>query len=136
MNKHTQGRFVPPKVDNLPTQQHQQQSSSEYGSKENTILNGPRNERERSAQGCPSGSADKMAQGPAPTAPTTQAGGPPPAPPVNNPNRDHQDTPECNDTTNGSTRAPASGKSPGAMKAKKKASDPCPGTATMCRSCY
>ena len=50
-NKHTQGRFIPPKVDNLPTQQHQQQSSSEEGSKENTILNGPRNKREKSAQG-------------------------------------------------------------------------------------
>ena len=88
------------------------------------------NERERSAQGHPSGSADKMPQGPAPTAPTTQAGGPPQAPPVNNPNRDHQDPPECNDTTNGSTRAPASGKGPGATKAKKKASEPHPGTVT------
>ena len=128
MNKHTQGRFIPPKVDNLPTQQHQQQSSSEEGSKENTILNGPRNKRERSAQGHPSGSTDKMPQGPAPTAPTTQAGGPPQAPPVNNTNRDHQDPLECNDTTNGSTRAPANGKGPGATKSKKKASEPHPGT--------
>ena len=70
-----------------------------------------------------------MPQGPAPTAPTTQAGGPPQAPPVNNTNRDHQDPPEHNDTTNGSTRAPANGKGPGATKSKKKASEPCPGTA-------
>ena len=35
--------------------QPQQQSSSEEGNKDNTILNGPRNERERSAQGHPSG---------------------------------------------------------------------------------
>ena len=42
-NKHMQGRFVPPKVGNMPTQQQQQQSSSEEGSKENTILNRPRN---------------------------------------------------------------------------------------------
>ena len=85
-NKHVQERFIPPKVGNMPTQQQQQQSSSEEGSKENTILNGPRNKRERSAQGHPSGSADKMPQGPAPTAPTTQTGGPPQAPPVNNQN--------------------------------------------------
>ena len=90
--------------------QPQQQSSSEEGSKENTILNRTRHNRERSAQGHPSGPADKMPQGPAPTAPTTQAGGPPQAPPVTTPNRDHQDPPECNDTTNGSTRAPANGK--------------------------
>ena len=112
----------------MPTLQ-QQQSSPEEGSKENTILNGPRNKRERSAQGHPSGSADKMPQGPAPTAPTTQTGGPPQAPPVNNQNRDHQDPPECNDTTNGSTREPANGKGPGATKSKKKASEPHPGTA-------
>ena len=49
-------------------------------------------------------------------------------PPVNNPNRDHQDPLECNDTTNGSTRAPANGKGPGATKSKKKASEPHPGT--------
>ena len=67
--------------------QPQQQSSSEEGSKENTILNGPRHDRERSAQGHPSGSTDNKPQGPAPTAPTTQAGGPPQAPPVTNPNR-------------------------------------------------
>ena len=45
-NKHVQGRLVPPKVGNMPNQQHQQQSSSEEGSKENTILNGPRNGKE------------------------------------------------------------------------------------------
>ena len=126
-NKHVQGRFIPPKADNMATQP-QQQSSSKEGSRENTILNRPRCDRERSAQGHPSGSADKMPQGPAPTAPTTQAGGPPQAPPVNNPNRDHQDPPECNDTTNGSTRVPANGKGPGATKSKKKASEPHPGT--------
>ena len=129
-NKHVQGRFIPPKVGNMPTQQQQQQSLSEEGSKENTILNGPRNKRERSAQGCPSGSADKMPQGPAPAAPTSQTGGPPQAPPVNNQNRDHQDPPECNGTTNRSTRAPANGKGPGAAKAKKKASEPHPGTSS------
>ena len=127
-NKHIQRRFVPPKVGNMPTQQQQQQSSSEEGSKENTTLNGPRNERERSAQGRPSGSADKMPQGPAPTAPTTQTGGPPQAPPVNNQNTDHQDPLEHNGTTDGSTRAPVNGKGPGAAKAKKKASEPHPGT--------
>ena len=129
-NKHVQGRFVPPKVGNMPTQQQQQQSSSEEGSKENTILNGPRNERERSAQGHPSGSADKMPQGPAPTAPTTQTGGPPQAPPVNNPNRDHQDPPECNGTTNGSTRAPTNGKGPGAAKTRNKAAEPHSGSSS------
>ena len=120
-----QGRFIPPKADNMDAQP-QQQSSSKEGSKENTILNGPRHDKERSAQGCPSGSTDNMPQGQAPTAPTTQAGGPPQAPPVTNPNNNHQDPPECNDT-NGSTRAPANGKGPGATKSKK-ASEPCPRT--------
>ena len=61
-NKHVQGRFVPPKVGNMPTQpQQQQQSSSEEGSKENTILNGPRHLRERSAQGHPSGPSRQCA---------------------------------------------------------------------------
>ena len=50
------------------------------------------------------GQTDKMPQGPAPAAPTSQTGGPPQAPPVNDQNRDHQDPPECNGTTNGSTR--------------------------------
>ena len=72
-NKHTfqnvQGRFVPPKVSNMPTQPQQQQSSSEEGSKENTILNGPRHQREMGAQDHPSGLADAP-QGPAPTVPT------------------------------------------------------------------
>ena len=95
---------------------HNNSHCPKEGSKKNTILNGPRHDRERSAQGRPSGSTDKIPQGPAPTAPTTQAGGPPQAPPVTNPNRDHQDPPECNDTTNGSTRAPANGKGPGATK--------------------
>ena len=124
--KNIQGRFVPPKADNMATQP-QQQSLSEEGSKGNTILNRPRNNRERSAQGHPSGSADKMPQGPAPMAPTSQTGGPPQAPPVNNQNRDHQDPLECNGT-NGSTRAPTNGKGPGAAKAKKKAPEPHPVT--------
>ena len=82
-NKNVLGRFVPPKVGNMPTQpQQQQQSSSEEGSKENTILNGPRHQKEMGAQGHPSGPADSMPQGPAPTAPThtSQTGGPPWAP--------------------------------------------------------
>ena len=125
-NKHVQGRFLPPKVGNTSTQpQQQQQSLSEEGSKENTILNGPRHIRGRSAQGHPSGPADSEPQGSAPTTPSSQAGGPPQVPPVNNQNRDHQDPPECNGTTNGSTRAPANGKGPGAVKAKNKASEPC-----------
>ena len=107
--------------------QPQQQLSSEEGSKENTILNRPRHDRERSAQGHPSGSTDNMPQEPAPTAPTTQTGGPPQAPPVTNSNRNHQDPPEHNDT-NGSTRAPANGKGPGATKSEK-ASEPHPRTA-------
>ena len=64
--------------------QQQQQSSSEEGSKENTILNGPRHQKERSDQGHPSGPADSMPQGPAPTALSSCTGGPPWAPPVNN----------------------------------------------------
>ena len=71
-----------------------------------------------------------MPQGPAPAAPTSQTGGPPQAPPVNNQNRDHQDPPECNGTTNGPTRAPADGKGPGAAKARNKAAEPCPGTSS------
>ena len=114
----------------MPTQQQQQQSLSEEGSKENTILNRPKNKRERNAQGHLSGSADKMPQGPAPTAPTTQTGGPPQAPPVNNPNRDHQDPPECNGTSNGSTRAPTNGKGPGAAKTRNKAAEPHSGSSS------
>ena len=107
--------------------QQQQQSSSKEGSKENTILNGPRHQKERSAQGHPSGPADSMPQGLAPTTHTSQTGGPPWAPPVNNQNRDHQDPPEHNGTTNGSTRAPADSQSPGTAKGKNKAVEPCPG---------
>ena len=108
--------------------QQQQQSSSEEGSKENTILNRPGYLRERSAQDHPSGPADSVPQGPAPTAPSSHTGGPPWAPPVNNQKKDHQDPPECNGATNGSTRAPADGKGPGAAKTRNKASEPCPGT--------
>ena len=115
----------------MPTQpQQQQQSSSEEGSKENIILNGPRHQKGMGAQGHPSGSADSMPQGPAPTAPThtLQTGEPPQVPPVNNQNRDHQDPPECNGTTNGSTRVPADGKGPGPAKGKNKTLEPHPGT--------
>ena len=134
-NKHIQGRFVPPKVGNMstqPQQQQQQQSSSEEGSKENTILSGLRHQKERGAQGHPSGPADSEPQGPAPTAPThtLQTGGPPWAPPVNNQNRDHQDSPECNGTTNGSTRAPVDSKVPGAAKGRNKALELCPGASS------
>ena len=108
--------------------QQQQQSLSEEGSKENTILNGPRHLRQRSAQGHPSGPADSTPQGSAPTAPSSQTGGPPWALPVNHQNEDLQDPPEHNGATNGVTRAPADGKGPGAAKAKNKASEPCPGT--------
>ena len=112
--------------------QQQQQSSSEEGSKENTILNGPRYQKERSAKGHPSGPADSMPQGPAPTASThtSQTGGPPQAPPVNNQNRDHQDPLEHNGTTNGSTRTPADGKGPGPTKGKNKMLEPHPGTSS------
>ena len=70
-NKHTfqnvQERFMPPKVSNKPTQpQKQQQSSFKEGSKENTILNGPRHQKEMGAQDHPSGPADSIPQGPAP----------------------------------------------------------------------
>ena len=137
-NKHTfkdvQGRFIPSKVGNMPTQlQQQQQSSSEKGSKENTILNGPRHQKEMGALGHPSGPADSVSQGPAPTAPAhpSQTGGPPWAPPVNNQNKDHQDIPECNGATNGSTGVPAeSGKGPGPTKGKSKTSEPHPGTSS------
>ena len=126
-NKHVQGGFIPPKVGNMSTQpQQQQQSLSKEGSKENTILNRPRHQKERNDQGHPSGPADSMPQGPAPTAPSSCTGGPPWAPPVNNQNKDHQDPPECNGTTNGSTRAPADGKGPGATKVRNKASEPHP----------
>ena len=138
MFQNVQGRFVLPKVSNMPTQpQQQQQSSSEEGSKETTILNEPRHQKEMGAQDHPSGPADSMPQGPAPTAPThtSQTGGPPRAPPVTNQNiegcqkcnhhqympQDHQDLPECNGTTNGSTGAPGkSGKGPGPAKGKSK----------------
>ena len=108
----------------MPTQLHQQQqSSSEEGSKEATILNELRHQKEMGAQDHPSGPADSTPQGPAPTAPkhTAQTGGPPRAPPVNNQNiegcqrcnhhqymsKDYQDLPEHNGTSNGSTGAPA-----------------------------
>ena len=115
-NKHVQGRFIPPKTDNTATQP--QQSLSKVGSKENTILNGPAIDREKSTQGCPSRSTGNKPQGPAPTAPTTQAGGPSQAPPVTKPSTSHQDPPECNNT-NGSTKAPTNGKGPGATKSKE-----------------
>ena len=108
--QNVQGRFIPPKVSNMPTQPYQQQqSSSEEGSKETTILNEPRHQKEMGAQDCPSGPVNSTPQGPAPTAPThiSQTGGPTQAPPVNNQNiegcqscnhhqympQDHQDLP-------------------------------------------
>ena len=132
----------------MPTQlQQQQKSSPEEGSRETTILNGPRHQKEMGAQDHPSGPADSMPQGPAPTAPThtSQTGGPPQAPPVNNQNiegcqthnhhqymtQDHQDLPECNGTTSGSTGAPGkSGKGPGPTKGKGKMLEPHPGTSS------
>ena len=41
--------------------------------------------------------------------------------------KDHQDPPECNGTSNGSTRAPADSKGPGTAKGKNKVAEPCPG---------
>ena len=146
--QNVQGRFVPPKVSNMLTQPHQQQqSSSEEGSKETTILNEPRHQKEMGAQDCPSGPVNSVPQGPAPTAPThtSQTGGQPRAPPVDNQNidgcqrcnhhqympQDHQDLLECNETTNGSTGAPGkTGKGPGPTKGKSKMSEPCPGTSS------
>ena len=78
-NKNVQGRFVPPRTDNKATQQ---QSSSEEGSKECTILNGPAIDKEKSAQGHPLRATGNKPQGSAPAAPTTRAGGPSQAPPV------------------------------------------------------
>ena len=132
----------------MPTQPQQQlQSSSEEGSKENTILNGPGHQKEMGAQDHPLGPVDRKAQGPAPTAPThtSQTGGPLRAPPVNNQNvegcqthnhhqyttPDHQDLPECYGTTNGSTVTPGkTGKGPGPTKGKSKISEPHPGTSS------
>ena len=77
-NKHVQGRFIPPKAGNMSTQpQQQQQSLSKKGSKENTILNGPRHQRGGNAQDHPSDPVDSMPQGPTPVAPSSQTGGPP-----------------------------------------------------------
>ena len=124
-NKNIQGRFVPPKTDNTATQP--QQSLSKEGSKENTILNRPAIDREKSAQGCPSRSTGNKPQGSAPAAPTTQAREPSQAPPVTKPSTSHQDPPECNDT-NGSTKAPTNGKGPGATKSKKASTNTGPAT--------
>ena len=54
--------------------QQQQQSLSKEGSKENTILNGPRHQKEGSAQDHPSGPADSKPQEPAPAETTSQTG--------------------------------------------------------------
>ena len=109
---------------------------SEEGSKENTILNGLRHQKERSAQGHPSGPPDSIPQGPAPTAPThtSQTGGPPQAPPDNSQKRDHHDPPEHNRTTNGSTRPPADDKGPEIAKGRNKMSEPYPGASSDERS--
>ena len=124
-NKHIQGRYIPPKADNVAAQP--QQSSSKEGSKENTILNRPRNNRERSAQGHPPRPTGNKPQGLGPTAPTPQAGGPSQAPPATKPNTDHQDPLEPNDT-NGSTKAPTNGKGQGATKSKKALANTGPAT--------
>ena len=108
--------------------QQQQQSLSEEGSKESTILNGPRHQKDRNDQGHSSGPTDSVPQGLAPTAPSSCTGGPPQAPPVNNQNKDHQDPPEHNGATNGSTRVPADSKGPGAAKVRNKALEPHHGT--------
>ena len=132
-NKHVQGRFIPPKVGNMPMQpQQQQQLSSEEGSKENTILNADLDTKKQmecseiilQAQQtvCHKNQPLQHLQI------HSQTGGPPQAPPVNNQNRDHQDPLECNGTTSGPTRAPAgSGKGPGPSKGKYKTSEPHPG---------
>ena len=132
-NKHVQGRFIPPKVGNMstqPQQQQQQQSSSEEGSKVNTILNRPRNQRERSAQGHPSGPVDSVPQGPAPTAPThiSQTGGLPWAPPVRTKIiRIHQNAME---PPMDPPEQPADSKGPGAATGRNKSSEPHPGTSS------
>ena len=117
-NKHVQGRFVPPKVGNMPTQpQQQQQSSSEEGSKENTILNGPRHQKEMECSGSSFRPSRQHATRTSPystytyiTNWRTTIG----SPSQQSEHTDHQDLLECNGTTNGSTRAPAgSGKGPG-----------------------
>ena len=102
----------------MDNQAIQQQLSSEEGSKECTILNGPAIDTERSAQGHPSRATGNKLQGSAPAALTTWAGGPSQAPPVSKPSTSQQDPPEHNDT-NGSTKAPTNGKGPGATKSKK-----------------
>ena len=99
-------------MDNKDTQQ---QSSSEEGSKECTILNRPTIDKGKSAQGHPSRATGNKPQGSTPAVPTTWAGGPPQAPPVSKPSTSKQDPPERNDT-NGSTKAPTNGKGPGATK--------------------
>ena len=106
----------PPRTDKKATQP--QQSLSEEGSKECTILNRPAIDKEKSAQGRPSRATGNKPQGSALTAPTTWAGGLSQAPPVSKPSTSQQDPPECNDT-NGSTKAPTNGKGPGASKSKK-----------------
>ena len=115
-NKNVQGRFIPPRTDNKATQP--QQSSSEEGSKECTILNRPTIDKEKNAQGHPSRATGNKPQGSALAAPTTWAGGPPQAPPASKPSTSQQDPLEHNDT-NGSTKAPTNGKGPGASKSKK-----------------
>ena len=78
-------------------------------------------------RGHPSGPTGNKPQGPAPTAPTTLAGRPSQAPPATNPDTNHQDPLEHNDT-NGSTKAPTNGKGHGATKSKK--------ASAKYRSCY
>ena len=73
---------------NTPTQQWQQQSSSDEGSGNTAILNGPGEHPNTGAQDPPTDTANSVPQGAAPPAlwAPSWAGGPPQAHPVN-----HQD---------------------------------------------
>ena len=117
---HNQGRFIP------STQP--QQSSSKEGSKENTILNGPAINRDKSAQGHPSRSTGKQAARISPLQhPLHKLEDHHRLPQSLNQVQAHQDPPECNDT-NGSTRAPTNSKGPGATKSKKASTNTSPAT--------
>ena len=134
---------------NAPTQQWQQQPSSNKGPGNTTILNGPGDHPNTGAQDSPTSTANSTPQGAAPPAlqapPLTR--GPPQAPPVNNQDaatggecpthpqqqqnqntgQNHQGLPDHN----GSTSTPKdAGKGPRPQKGKKKSSEPHPGMST------
>ena len=119
--------------------QQQQQSSSEEGSKENTIVNGLRHQKERSAQGHPSGPADSVPQGPAPYSTYTYIAnwrtttGSPQSTIRTKITRIYQNTME---PTNGSTRTPAHNKGPGAANGRNKMSETSPWSVIRHRFCY